>query len=429
MAVHVPSPLLHHAANALFGLGGLGLLLLFLTSAAMPGWAGLAAIGAGVLLQAWSEWQRPASMSFTGTMNQSYARRGFSGWAFCLFLIALYIALYFKPQLLLPMIRMVEPLQVALSGAGQGEGAPSPWFLYGFLYSLTVAAFGLRALVRYRHSRYHVWRTLSLMFFQLLIAFTLPNVLLALQQPYFEWTNIWPLRYYELWPDSANHLARSGWLGRTMLVWGIASFVILSPILTYFFGKRWYCSWVCGCGALAETLGDSFRQNSDKSLTAWRLERRVIYSVLLFILLTTAILWLKELIPIVRLGELAGPFSSSYGLLIGSLFSGVLGTGLYPIFGSRVWCRFGCPMAAYLGILQRLFSRFRITTNGGQCMSCGNCSTYCEMGIDVRAYAQKGSDILRASCVGCGYCAYVCPRGVLKLENSGRPPFFAPRGV
>jgi Pyruvate/2-oxoacid:ferredoxin oxidoreductase delta subunit len=106
-----------------------------------------------------------------------------------------------------------------------------------------------------------------------------------------------------------------------------------------------------------------------------------------------------------------------YGFLIGAIFSGVIGTGFYPIFGNRVWCRFGCPMAAILGFQQRMFSRFRITTNGGQCISCGNCSTYCEMGIDVRAYAQKGENIIRSSCVGCGICSAVCPRGVLKLEN------------
>jgi len=50
-------------------------------------------------------------------------------------------------------------------------------------------------------------------------------------------------------------------------------------------------------------------------------------------------------------------------------------------------------------------------------MSCGNCSTYCEMGIDVRAYAERSENIVRASCVGCGVCSSVCPRGVLKLEN------------
>ena len=104
-------------------------------------------------------------------------------------------------------------------------------------------------------------------------------------------------------------------------------------------------------------------------------------------------------------------------MLIGAAFSGVVGVGFYPLMGSRVWCRFGCLMAALLGIQQKFFSRFRITTNGSQCISCGNCSTYCEMGIDVRAYAQKGQDIVRASCVGCGVCAAVCPRGVLKLEN------------
>nr|MBP6643532.1 4Fe-4S binding protein [Flavobacteriales bacterium] len=111
------------------------------------------------------------------------------------------------------------------------------------------------------------------------------------------------------------------------------------------------------------------------------------------------------------------PLRKWYGFFIGAIFSGVIGVGFYPLMGSRVWCRFGCPMAAILGMQQRFFSRFRITTNGGQCISCGNCSTYCEMGIDVRSYAQRGENIVRSSCVGCGICAAVCPRGVLKLES------------
>ena len=39
------------------------------------------------------------------------------------------------------------------------------------------------------------------------------------------------------------------------------------------------------------------------------------------------------------------------------------------------------------------------------------------MGIDVRSYAQRQENIVRASCVGCGVCAAVCPRGVLRLEG------------
>ena len=109
--------------------------------------------------------------------------------------------------------------------------------------------------------------------------------------------------------------------------------------------------------------------------------------------MTTALLWTNHLTD----GRVFGSFSYQvkawYGFYIGALFSGVAGVGFYPLLGNRVWCRFGCPQAAILGLFQRYVSRFRITTNGGQCMSCGNCSTYCEMGIDVRAYAQKGENI------------------------------------
>ena len=198
--------------------------------------------------------------------------------------------------------------------------------------------------------------------------------------------------------------------------WFVIGTLVATPAFTYYFGKRWYCSWICGCGGLANTFGDSFRQNSDKSLKAWKIERWMIHCVLVFIVGLTALMWLEPHLP----GALQGPvygLRRLYGFLIGAAFAGVVGVGFYPIMGTRVWCRFGCPMAAVLGLLQRFNSRFRITTNGAQCISCGNCSKYCEMGIDVRAYAQRGQNIVRASCVGCGICATVCPRGVLSLEN------------
>lgn len=204
-----------------------------------------------------------------------------------------------------------------------------------------------------------------------------------------------------------------------MLVWGIALFVVGVPVLTYFFGKRWYCSWVCGCGGLAETLGDPFRQLSDKRLVAWRIERYVIHLVLVFAIIMTVLVLYTYFTGKSEIGPLNSyTIRQWYGFGVGSVFAGIVGTGFYPLMGNRVWCRFGCPLAAYLGLVQRFKSRFRITVNGGQCISCGNCSTYCEMGIDVRAYAQRGQDIVRSSCVGCGICSAVCPRGVLKLENA-----------
>lgn len=210
-----------------------------------------------------------------------------------------------------------------------------------------------------------------------------------------------------------------GTFGYFVLFWGVTCVVVLTPVLTYFFGKRWYCSWVCGCGGLAETAGDPFRHLSSSTLKSWKIERWLIHFILIWVvLMTVMVLFTRWTGRAEFLFLNSYKLSQWYGFLIGSAFSGVIGVGFYPLMGSRVWCRFGCPMAAILGVWQRKASRFRITSNGGQCISCGNCSTYCEMGIDVKSYAQKGQDIVRASCVGCGICSAVCPRGVLRLENA-----------
>jgi len=340
------------------------------------------------------------------------------------FLIIFYIILYFYPQFMTSWIALVDPISMLLNGSGAGQ-----FFLYGFLYTISVLVMGVRMIIKYRHNRYQIIRTISVMFFQTTFAFILPEILVRLNQPYFDFKNIWPLDYDFFFDFELNKLIDSGQIGIFMLVWGITLALIGVPIFTYFFGKRWYCSWVCGCGGLAETLGDPFRQLSDKSLRAWKIEQGMIYSVLVFaVVMTIGVLYTYFSGTSTVLGINTFSMREVYGVFIGAGFAGVVGTGFYPFMGNRVWCRFGCPLAAYMGIVQRFKSRFRITTNGGQCISCGNCSTYCEMGIDVRSYAQKGENIIRASCVGCGVCAAVCPRGVLKLENSAPENRFTANG-
>lgn len=446
----------------------------------------LMSVGAAIYMRR-SYLSRPAGIRNDGVWHSGLSARGAAAWVLAIGLTGFYVLLYFFPaQLGLGMdgeanrgiVALFDPLSRALSGH-----AASQWFVYGALYTFAILAMGLKFILKHRHSRYQIIRTCSVMFFQLGFAFLIPELLQRLNYPYHNFANMWPLNYYFFDEWSVRGLLNSGGFGLFILFSGVAMIFLVSPLLTYFFGKRWFCSWVCGCGGLAETAGDPFRQLSDKSLRAWKVERWLIHSVLVFaVVMTAAVVWsyigngsgffvtrgmltgllalvlgglavvalvrpgmLKELQPAVRwglvgvLGTLvlvavtawvggrsqlffmeAYPLREWYGFLIGATFSGVIGVGFYPLMGSRVWCRFGCPMAAILGLQQRFFSRFRITTNGGQCISCGNCSTYCEMGIDVRSYAQRGENIVRASCVGCGLCASVCPRGVLKLEN-GKP--------
>ena len=361
-----------------------------------------------------------ASIKNNGIMFKSLTSRGLWAWVLGIVLTSFYIILYWYPQYLglnekgnSGLIRFFDPLSKLMNGK-----AASQWFVYGTLYTLAILLMGAKFIYKNRHSRYQVLRTISIMFFQLILAFLLPEILSGLNLPYNDFKNMWPLNYYFFHDWHIKELLSSGSFGMFVLVWGILMITIISPVLTYFYGKRWYCSWVCGCGGLAETAGDPFRHLSSKKMSAWKLERITVHSVLVFVVVMTGLVIYNYFTGASKvLFMYAYKVREAYGFLIGAAFSGVIGVGFYPIFGSRVWCRFGCPMAAILGIQQKFFSRFRITTNGSQCISCGNCSTYCEMGIDVRAYAQKGQDIVRASCVGCGVCSAVCPRGVLKLEN------------
>jgi len=364
----------------------------------------------------------PPGVRLNGIWLRQSTSRGLIAWVTGVFLTGFYVILYWWPDLMTGLIRSVDPLSKLLRGIEADR-----WFLYGTFYTLAVLIMGVRALLKYRHSTYQIIRTLSVIFFQLVLAYLIPYFLVLFNQPEFYLSYFWPLKYDYLFPGTVDYLIKTpGALGVFFVFWTAFVSLIGVPLLTYFFGKRWYCSWVCGCGGLAETAGDPYRHLSDKSRAAWRYEVAIIYPILGFIVLTTLLLWVNSITGGGILGSLSNGFSQTYGFFIGSIFSGVIGVGFYPIMGSRVWCRFGCPMAAYLGILQKHFSRFRITTNGGQCISCGNCSNYCEMGIDVRWYAQQGQPIIRASCVGCGMCATVCPRGVLNLENGPQEGRYQP---
>lgn len=355
----------------------------------------------------------PAGIKNNQIFTDAVTNKGWLGVALGTFMIAFYVFLYFYPEYLTNWVLLVDPISYGLNG-----GPASHWFLYGFLYTLAVFVMGIRMILKYRHNTYQIIRTISVMFFQTALAFIIPEILIALEKPGYDFKNIWPLDYDFFYSYNLSALIESGTLGWFMLFWGLALILIAVPVITYFYGKRWYCSWVCGCGGLAETLGDPFRQLSDKSLKAWKIERWMIHAVLVFAVINTAgVLYTYFTGSYSVLGIGTENVKASYGFLISSMFAGVVGTGFYPLMGNRVWCRFGCPLAAYLGLVQRFKSRFRITTNGGQCISCGNCSTYCEMGIDVRWYAQRGQNIVRSSCVGCGICSAVCPRGVLRLEN------------
>ncbi|MCH4565653.1 hypothetical protein MKP05_21470, partial [Halomonas sp. EGI 63088] len=149
------------------------------------------------------------------------------------------------------LVALFDPLSRFLNG-----NPASQWFVYGTLYTVAILAFGIKFLWKYRNNRYEVLRTFSVMFFQLSFAFIIPELMARMNSdsfslPYYDLKNIWPLNYYNFDQYRVDDFISSGNIGIALLIFGVASILIITPILTYKYGKRWYCSWVCGCGGLA----------------------------------------------------------------------------------------------------------------------------------------------------------------------------------
>lgn len=340
------------------------------------------------------------------TFQRNSRTRGYIGWILSTILFLFYILFYFT--------------SVPDSWASF-VGLNGKWNLYGTLYTLAIIIGGIYFLSRHGNSRYQKIRTISLMFFQIVFAFSIPLIMEIFETKGFVFSIFWPLKIDYFFPQNILEYPV------LLILYAFITALIAVPLLTLFLGKRWYCSWVCGCGGLAETAGEPFRHLSNKRVKAWKFEQISIYTILVLALITTTVVIINWIFHYTDAGgnwvtdhttfdTIVSKIQGTYQFIVVAMLSGVLGVGLYPLMGSRVWCRFFCPLAAIMGLFQK-FGRFRITVKDNMCISCGNCSTYCEMGIDVRSYAQTNQSFKRAACVGCGICAHICPRGVLKLEN------------
>ena len=348
------------------------------------------------------------------TYRDGWRNRSLLGVGISLALILFYCVLYWEHKV---QARFgVQPL----TQLSELMGLKNRWYLYGFLYSVAMIGGAIYYLRRHGNSRYNQTRIVANVTIQVALGFSLPFIMPLFGEKEFYFSYFWPLKYDYLYPQTLADLPLY------MALYTIAGSLDAAPILAFFYGKRWYCSWVCGCGGLANTFGDPWRHLTSKTTSSWRFEQVAVHTVLFVAVATTFLIGLDYVIgdehP--RFHRLVAgadwrdwSVKSFYGFAVGAILAGVVGTGFYPLFGPRVWCRNFCPMAAMLGWIHKL-GRFRIRVKPDMCISCGNCSTYCEMGIDVRSYAQNNESFTRASCVGCGMCAHMCPRGVLKLENS-----------
>ncbi len=330
-------------------------------------------------------------------------------------------------------------------GALREAALGKPDFYYALAYCLLVIIFGIRRMQR-RRTPYVAAQTLTLTAIQVIPLFLLPYLLL----PWMGnngWFDAGPGQWMAdlLFPADAGG-ERAYWhsfglilawplfvynvfTGEPLWGWLAISFLqtfVLIPWMVMRWGKGAYCGWICSCGALAETLGDTHRHKMPHGPLPNRLN--MIGQVFLGLALLLLVFRLSSWIP--GLGFLEGPYYwilsnipiFNYQYFVDLLWAGILGFGLYFHFSGRVWCRFACPLAALMHIYAR-FGKFRIFADKSKCISCNVCTTVCHQGIDVMNFANKGQPMEDPQCVRCSACVEQCPTGVLsfgRLDAEGR---------
>ncbi|MEE8401587.1 MAG: 4Fe-4S binding protein [Candidatus Hydrothermarchaeaceae archaeon] len=266
------------------------------------------------------------------------------------------------------------------------------WLWYAVVYTAAVLVMGTYVIFK-RKDRSIRLRTASLMFFQLFLYFLFHRFYVSKELGKAAGYP-WPLNITSLYPH------RPDWVLAYVV---ILTFIIL-PILTYFYGRRAYCGWICSCGAIAETLGDPFRKRAPKGKMANKLEIGM-YTVLLIATITTVYVWL---------GGRALHFL--YASIVSFYIAGILAMGIYPFMGGRIWCRYFCPTAAILGAISKR-GKFAVTGDFDKCIKCGICTQNCQMGIDIRSLISSGKKVKNDQCVGCGICVSLCPVKILWFEG------------
>ncbi len=285
--------------------------------------------------------------------------------------------------------------------------------MYYLLYFSAIGVFGFYWAIRSKHRL--IWRrNLTIIVTQWTLWWGIP-IFLAVFLGRNPWTpliarslNAWPLNIGAFKLDPAVGPGDPQWwqtVAVVGVVWAVVLTFIVIPIVTIRWGKI-YCTYFCSCGALAETVGNSFRHRGPKGDWPRRLERLGFVFIPLAVIATVA-----DLI------GFKGPLGY-YNVWVETFLAGAVAIGMYPFLGQRVWCRMWCPLAFWMNFWGR-WSTFKIAAEKGKCIDCNVCNQYCQMGIDIKSRALAGKPVTLDStpCVGCAECVVRCPMEILHLGD------------
>jgi polyferredoxin len=203
------------------------------------------------------------------------------------------------------------------------------------------------------------------------------------------------------------------------------------PLFVWFFGKR-YCSWICSCGNLAETVGVTVwgkkwvKEGTPRGEAANK--KHWIQFTVMFFAIGFGLVLLLDSMSVVAASGLASKLQATQDFFVDFMFGSVIGVAAYPFWGTRIWCRYGCPLAKFMELSGRMTkSKFQVAANE-KCTGIGLCTQACPMGIDVASFAHVNKNPTLGSfglqntvCIGCVGCIDVCPTKALSFSKASTP--------
>lgn len=195
--------------------------------------------------------------------------------------------------------------------------------------------------------------------------------------------------------------------------------LLILVFLTIIFG-RFFCGYMCAFGTINDLL---YKLSSRVFKIKFKVNRSVDsflklikYAVLLFIIVgvwTFGISGLNSINPweaFAQLIQFPPQLASVTALIVLMLiFVGAL-------FIERFFCRYLCPLGAFLSILQ-VFRIVKIRKDKTGCINgCNACTRSCPMGINL----DKVNRVDSLECIECMNCVGICPKGNAKLTIFGR---------
>ncbi|MCP4298208.1 MAG: 4Fe-4S binding protein [Proteobacteria bacterium] len=303
-----------------------------------------------------------------------------------------------------------------------------PAFWYALVYTGLVCFIAAQVVIKNRSpykrgknpklSKYQRSKFISIFLVQLIFFFLIPFVIIPLSSGD-------SLLFDRVVP---TNLEAYVYVSKAFKSWGGLFYVfILIPISVWFFGKR-YCSWFCACGNLAETVGVTTwgkKWVKFKTPTGDKANRMEVLQVVLLVLgLAYGFLLFFDMLKLFTAESLLMAGKYYQDIAVDLVFGALIGVGAYPFMGTRIWCRYGCPLAKGMEFFGRYAgSKFQVKANES-CKGLDLCSQTCPMGIDVASYAHKdkkpilGSFSLKSTlCIGCGGCIDICPKDALSFSG------------